>query len=155
MVSKRYSPFVPTGYSPFVCIIDCNWPMAVKVGAQFQQYDTATACTQLADQAPYEHVGTFNSTYSISLQSRAEHLSPHGRPSETMAGLGRMLASTHAARVCSDGSCPGIFPDNYHLEHLDHYPQRGPTLHGVSRCVAATRAQTLRPSHPACPSATC
>ena len=29
------------------------------------------------------------------------------------------------------------FRDNYHLEDLDHHLQRGPSLHGVERCVAA------------------
>ena len=41
----------------------------------------------------------------------------------TMAGVGRKAAFAHAARVCSDGSCPGIFPDNYHLGSGSHKVQ--------------------------------
>jgi hypothetical protein len=44
-----------------------------------------------------------------------------------------------------------IFPDNFHLELADHHHQRGPTLPGVARCMAATRARTQCPSHSATP----
>ena len=62
---------------------------------------------------------------------KAPHLAPHGRPSFTMADVGRVAASTRAVRGCSDGSCPGISPDNFHQELLDDRPQPEPRPHGI------------------------
>ena len=78
-------------------------------------------------------------------------LSPHGRPSVTMAHMGRTAASTRSVSGCSDGTCPRFFWDKFHLEHLDHHPQPGPALIGVRRCAAAPSARTQRPCRPASP----
>ena len=72
-------------------------------------------------------------------------LSPHGRPSVTMADVGCMAVSTQRVRGCSGSSCPGFLPGNFYLELLDHHPQRGRALRGVARCVAAAGLERSAP----------
>ena len=50
-----------------------------------------------------------------------------------------VAASTCTVRGCSGGSCPGFFPDNFHLELLDGRPQRGRALSGVASRGCAVR----------------
>ena len=48
------------------------------------------------------------------------------------------------------GSCPGDFPDNFHLEVLDHRHRRGRSVSRVTRRVAAVKLEVgdlLLPSH--------
>ena len=73
------------------------------------------------------------------------HHSSYGRPSFIMAAVGRMAASTQSVRGCSGCTCPGFFPDKFHLELPDDHHQRAPTLRGVGRCVAAAGLELSAP----------
>ena len=42
-------------------------------------------------------------------------------------------------------TCPGFFPDKFHLELPDDHHQRAPTLRGVGRCVAAAGLELSAP----------
>ena len=46
---------------------------------------------------------------------------------------------------CLRGSCPGLLPDNFHLEVLVHHHQRGRSLSRVTRCVAAAKLELSDP----------
>ena len=80
---------------------------------------------------------------------RRLHLSPHHRPSVTMAAVGRMAASTRALRRLLRVYLSEIF--------LGQVPPRAPrptstrraSFRVASRCAAATKARTQRPSCPA------
>ena len=68
---------------------------------------------------------------------------------------GHTEAFARATRVCSDGSCPGIFPDNYHLEHLDRHPRPGSALIGVQERPKVRHGLNSVPLPPCRPSPTC
>ena len=53
------------------------------------------------------------------------------RPSFTMAAVGRIAASMRcpSGSACSGCTCPGLFPDKFHLELVGHHPQPGPSWH--------------------------
>ena len=80
---------------------------------------------------------------------RRLHLSPHHRPSVTMAAVGRMAASTRARRRLLRVYLSEI--------SLGQVPPRAPrptstwraSFRVASRCAAATKARTQRPSCPA------
>ena len=62
-----------------------------------------------------------------------------------MAAVGHTAASTGAVRGSSGCTCPRFFSDKFHLEHLDHRRQRGPTF---AACRGARQPPGLELSAP-------
>ena len=72
---------------------------------------------------------------------------------EVSSHLGRAGWTSSWTHEANSGcSCPGIIPDNFHLELPDHRPQRGRPPHGVKRCAAASEPSIARPPHGMAPS---
>ena len=62
-----------------------------------------------------------------------------------LGGAVALCRPNRSVSGCLRGSCPGLFPDNFHLEVLVHHHQRGRSLSRVTRCVAAAKLELSDP----------
>ena len=102
-------------------------------GMPFGSCDAQPQGQQCLDEGPSQHFGTAASIPGLVCQTCM------AAPCIERSAFIIMADVATACQGSSDGSSPGFFLENFHLELLDDHPQQGRGHHGVGRWVAAAR----------------